>query len=124
MNTIVFTEEYWANSQLSVARFYGQIKIGGNTYIIVDKYGRDIFHLSALAAKEGRIKAIEPGQPADLVDSRYVKAYRIMGRDAFLAMLKDHPQLSVKRANELAAIYAKEHKDEIPQPADIFNQKE
>lgn len=28
MNTIIMTEEYWANSELSIARYYGGIAIG------------------------------------------------------------------------------------------------
>lgn len=29
------TEEYWANSQFSVARYYGGLTIGGRSYKIV-----------------------------------------------------------------------------------------
>lgn len=124
MKAIVMAEEFWANSQFSIVRYTGQCVIDGKTYIIVDKLGRDIFQLSALAEKEGRSKAIEPGEPADLVDSRYVKAYRMMGRDAFLSMIESTPEMTVKKANELAAIYAKEHKQETPQSGDKFAHKE
>lgn len=124
MNTILFTEECWASSQLSIVRHTGQVSINGITYIIVDKAGRDIFELSAIAQKEGRTKAIEAGEPCDLVDSRYVKAYRKMGRDAFIEMLKGNPHLTVKMANEIAAQHKKEHKQELPQPGDLFEQKE
>ena len=51
MKPILMTEEYWANSQFSVARYTGAITIGGTRYVIVDKTGRDIFELSAIAEK-------------------------------------------------------------------------
>ena len=36
---ILMTEEFWANSQLSVARYFGGITFAGRKYIIVDKLG-------------------------------------------------------------------------------------
>ncbi len=75
------TEDYWSNSQFSIARHYGQIKIGSQLYIIVDKLGRDIFECSALAEKEGRDYAIEPGEPVDLIDRR-------LGRDRIIGLLR------------------------------------
>ena len=58
-------------------------------YVICDKQGRDIFECSIIAEREGRDKAIEPGEPADLVDTRYIPAYRALGRDRFIKWLKD-----------------------------------
>ena len=89
-NTVLMTEEYWANSHFSVARYHGRIKVNGVEYVICDKHGRDIFECSAIAEREGRTKAIEPGEPADLVDCRYLPAYRALGRDRFIAWLDDH----------------------------------
>jgi len=57
-------------------------------YVIVDKRGHDIFECSMEADREGREKAIEPGEPADLVDTRYVKIYRKVGRDKFIELLE------------------------------------
>ena len=66
MNTpICMSEEFWANSQLSIARHYGQIELGEHSYIIVNKEGKDIFLCSAEADREGRDKAIPAGEPAD-----------------------------------------------------------
>jgi hypothetical protein len=62
---ILMTEEYWANSQFSVVRYTGRIKWGGIAYIICNKEGKDIFQCSIEAEKEGREKAIEPGEPSD-----------------------------------------------------------
>ena len=86
---ILMTEEFWANSQLSIARYYGEIVFDGRKYIIVDKHGRDLFECSAIADKEGRDKAIEPGEPADLIVSTLRFAYRKLGRDRIIALIKD-----------------------------------
>lgn len=93
MKPILMTEEYWANSQFSVARYTGAIKLGGHRYVIVDKTGRDIFELSALAVKEGRQKAIEPGEPCDLIREDFIPLYKKHGRDKFIEVLKAHPEL-------------------------------
>lgn len=112
MAAILMAEEYWMNTQLSIAKHYGEVKmkIGGETinYIIVNKEGKDIFECSLEAQKAGREKAIEPGEPVDLVDRRYVPAYRMMGRDAFIQMIQEHHRLTPEIAMELA----KEHVSE------------
>ena len=100
MTAICMTEEFWANSQFSVARYYGRIKIDGHEYVIVNKEGKDIFECSAEAHKAGREKAIEPGEPAYLVRRDFVLFYRKLGRDTFLSVLKAHPTAS---DNELKA---------------------
>lgn len=87
------TEEYWANSPFSIARHTGCIEMNGVRYIIVDKLGRDIYECSAIADKEGRDKAIEPGEPADLLDERYKKYYRKLGRDRFIELVKQGYEL-------------------------------
>ena len=86
---LLMTEEFWANSQLSIARYYGEIIFNGRKYIIVDKHGRDIYELSAIAECEGMDKAIEPGEPADLVLSTLQMAYRKLGRERIIALIKD-----------------------------------
>lgn len=106
-------EEYWRNSPFSLAKYYGKIrmKIGGETidYIIVNKEGKDIFECSVEAERAGRTNAIEPGEPADLIDRWYIPAYRMMGREAFIKMIKEHDVLTPEIAMELA----KEHVSEI-----------
>ena len=86
---LLMTEEFWANSQLSIARYYGEITFNGRKYIIVDKHGRDIYECSAIADKEGREKAIEPGEPADFILSTLRFAYRKLGRDRIIELIKD-----------------------------------
>ena len=51
IHPLVMAEEFWANSQFSIARYYGRIKISGNEYIIVNKNGKDIFECSYEAKK-------------------------------------------------------------------------
>ena len=86
---LLMTEEFWANSQLSIARYYGEIILDGRKYIIVDKLGRDLFECSAIADKEGREKAIEPGEPADLILSTLRFAYRKLGRERIIELIKE-----------------------------------
>ena len=111
MAAILMEESFWANSQFSLARYNGEIMVNIDCerirYIIVNKEGKDIFELSTEAEKSGRMKAIEPGEPSDLVDSRYIPAYRMMGRDAFIRMIVEHDQLSPERAMELAKEFVK-----------------
>ena len=93
MASILMTEEYWASTQLSVVRHFGQINMNGVHYIIVNKEGKDVFECSFEAEREGREKAIPPGEPCDLIDARFQKYYRAMGREKFIEFLKDHPNM-------------------------------
>lgn len=86
---LLMTEEFWANSQLSVARYYGGVTFEGREYIIVDKLGRDLWECSAIAAREGRRNAIEPGEPADLILKSLRVAYRKLGRDRIIVLIKE-----------------------------------
>lgn len=102
MNLIVMTEDFWANSQFSIARYYGLISVGKQRYVIVNKDGKNIFQLSAEAEKAGREKAIEPGEPADLCRVDFVPLYRKMGREKFLKFIEDNPGIkTVKQAEEI-----------------------
>ena len=69
-------EEYWINSYFSVARYYGGMILDGKRFLIVNK--------------EGKPCVITPGQPADLIDERYLPIYRKIGRDRFIEILKQH----------------------------------
>lgn len=85
---LIMTEEFWVNSQLSVARYYGGITFQGREYIILDKHGRDLWECSAIAEREGRKKAIEPGEPADLVLETLRFAYRKLGRERIIELIE------------------------------------
>lgn len=113
---ICMAEEYWANSQFSIVRHYGRITIGRNMYIIVNKDGIDVFALSAMAARRGKEKAIEPGEPCDLVREDFVKYYKKLKRDRFIAILQEHSHAS---AEELKTIMKKRLKTNNDEPTEI-----
>lgn len=77
------------NTYLSIARHYGGIMFDGREYIIVDKLGRDLWECSIIAEREGRQKSIEPGEPADLILKSFRWAYRKLGRDRIIELIKD-----------------------------------
>ena len=56
---ILMTENYWANSQLSIVRYTGRMKMNGVTYIICNKEGKDIFECSLEAEKAFELAGIE-----------------------------------------------------------------
>lgn len=87
---ICIAEEFWANSQLSVARYYGGCRCFGHEYIIVNSRGMDLWECTAEANKLGREKAIPAGESADLVRQDFVRYYRKLGRDRFLGVLKEN----------------------------------
>jgi len=97
MSAIIMTEEYWATSQFSIARYYGGIKVGDVDYVIVNKEGEDIYECSIEAEKAGREKAIEPGEPADLIDRRYIPMYKKLGRDKFIEWVKEGLDLAAMK---------------------------
>lgn len=100
----MMTEEYWANSQFSIARYYGGITIGKKDYRIVNKQGRDLFELSDPESKYyvgDNNKAIEPGEPADLVLKEWIPIYRKLGRERFIEMLQNNPKLTLAQAKKM-----------------------
>ena len=100
----MMTEEYWANSQFSIARYYGGIAIGKKDYRIVNKDGRDLFELSDPESKYyvgDNKKAIEPGEPADLVLKEWIPIYRKLGRERFIEMLQNNPKLTLAQAKKM-----------------------
>lgn len=102
MIPILMTEEVWANSQLSIARYYGRIRYNGEEYVIVDKKGRDLFECSIIAEREGRAKAIEPGEPADLINKKFLPLYKKYGRDKFIEVLKANRNIRTVKEMESA----------------------
>lgn len=99
---MLMTEEFWHNSQFSIARFYGGMTFNGRRYVIVNKDGIDLFALS-LRCGEGE-KAIPAGEPADLILRTIQPAYFTLGRERIIELIKDG-----KTEAEIIRI-AKEHK--------------
>lgn len=101
---IMMTEDFWANSQFSIARYYGGINIHGKDYRIVNKQGIDLFELSDPESKHyvgENNKAIEPGEPADLVLLEWIPVYRKLGRDKFIELIKDNPKITLAQAKKM-----------------------
>lgn len=88
---VMMAQEYWANSQFSVAKYYGGAKINGEGYTIVNKDGVTLMELSNPDSKhyvkEGQ--AIPPGEPADLVLNKWVPIYKRLGRDNIIRLVED-----------------------------------
>lgn len=103
---ILLEEAYWANSQFSIARYYGSIKINSDTYTLCNKDGITIFELSNPDSKHyvgDDKKAIEPGEPADLVREDWIPIYKAVGREKFIEILKENLSLTEakKRIKEM-----------------------
>ena len=115
MTPICMTEEYWANSQFSIARHTGCIKTFGAIYYIVNKEGKDLFECSDEADREGREYAIAPGEPCDLVMDKFIPYYREIGRDKFLEVLKANsttPEADIEKIyQDLSGIHPKAKKN-------------
>lgn len=101
---IMMAEEYWANSQFSVVRYYGGMTFNKKKYRIVNKHGIDIFQLSDPQSKYyvgDNKKAIEPGEPADLVQKEWIPIYKKLGREKFIELITEHKDITLKEAKEL-----------------------
>ena len=94
------TQEYWMDTQLSIARYYGGAILGGTEYRIVNKEGKDLYECSREAEKEGRKYAIDPNESADLVVKTLIPAYKKLGRDRIIELLKQNK--SEEEINEIA----------------------
>lgn len=113
-------EEFWANSQFSVARYYGRVKINGHEYYIVDKLGRDLWECTAIANKTGQDKAIPAGEPADLVRKDFIPYYRKLGRDKFWEVLRANPTSTDEKLKAIYKGMTSKPKKEKQKPNDLF----
>ena len=71
---IIIAYDYWINSQMSIARHYGSIRINGIEYLIMEVSN-------------------------DLVRKDWCKVYEKLGRDKTIELIKSHTTL--KEAKEL-----------------------
>ena len=109
-NRILYTESEWMNSAVAIVRHFGSCCVNGQSYTLVDKRGWDLFACSHEAKMLGREKAIEPGEPVDLVRTDFVPVYRILGRDRFLEFIKEHPDIDARGAKRIVNQWKKEGK--------------
>ena len=100
---IAMAEDFWANSQFSIARHYGQIDLNGKLYIIVNKQGLTIFELSNPESKHyvgDDNMARPPGEPCDLVRVEWVPIYKKLGRDKFIELIQQDG-ITLEKAKEI-----------------------
>ena len=87
---ILMAEEFWMNSQFSIARFYGGMVLNGVEYVIVNKDGITLRELSDPSSeyyvREG--KAIPPGEPVDLIQEAWLPIYRGFKREKTMELIK------------------------------------
>lgn len=105
---VMMVEEYWANSQLSVARYTGGCILSGKRYVIVNKEGITLEELSFPGSRHyvGDDKmAIPTGEPADLIQVDWLPIYRKMGRKEFIKMLQDIPGITLEQAKARIKIH-------------------
>ena len=89
--TILMTEKQWANSQFSIARYYGGIRINGKNYMICNKHGITLVELSNPTSKHyvgDSNMAIQPGEPADLVLAEWIPIYKKLKRNRFIEIIE------------------------------------
>lgn len=72
MIPILIKEDYWMNSQLSVARFYGGIKLHGEEYVIVPPKN-------------------------DLILTKWAPVYKALGRDRTIKLINNGTSLEVAK---------------------------
>lgn len=105
---ILMEESYWRNSHLSVAKYYGgvNINVAGKMreYLVVNKEGITLQELSDPNSKHyvgDENMAIPPGEPVDLIDKEFIKYYKMLGRDKFISILKEHNLSSIPELKKI-----------------------
>ena len=94
---LIMTEEYWANSMFSIARYMGEIEVNGHRYRIVNKEGVDVFALSAKQTDDNEM-VIPPNEPCDLVLTTLITSYKKLGRERILqAVRMDMTENEIKK---------------------------
>lgn len=87
IHPLVMAEEFWKDSPLSTAKYYGGARLDGNLYVIVNKEGKTLFECSVGAYKQNWVEAIPAGEPADLCLMQLVPVYRWLGREELMKRL-------------------------------------
>lgn len=96
VSPILMEEGYWMNSHLSIARHYGGYIYNDCEYLIVNKFGITLKELSDKSSPHyvgdgDDVKAIPPGEPADLVKTDWIPVYKTLGREKFIEYIETHP---------------------------------
>lgn len=104
MKAIIMAEGYWMNTQLSIARYFGEIRVNGKHYVIVNKHGITLRELSNPRGKHyvgDDNMAIPPGEPADLCLFEWVPVYKALGREKTLELVKEG--VTLKEAEKIVS---------------------
>ena len=92
---ILMTEEYWKNSQFSVAQYYGGMVFNVKHYSIVNKEGITLRELSIPGSPHSVSgdMAIQPGEPCDMILDEWIPVYKALGRDKTIELVKSNTTL-------------------------------
>lgn len=96
IKTILFTKENWLNSQLSVARFYGGLRLGSHEYMVMPDSG-------------------------DLLRDDFVKYYKKLGRKRLVDILQAHNHVPDKELKEICEVLLKETKNKEGKQQNLFD---
>lgn len=99
MSPIIIHRDYWLNSQLSIARFYGGIGINEFQYILC-------------------------GHEQDLVREDFYDLYISLGRDAFISILSAHNSEDKKSIMEIMKSSVNERKQAYKEKLERFNKRQ
>lgn len=84
------------SSPFSIARYCGGIIVNGKQYVVVNKDGVTLAELSDPGSRHyvgDDRKAIEPGEPADLVLKEWLPVYRALGRERTMEIISQGKSL-------------------------------
>lgn len=95
MAVILMEEDFWKNSQFSIAAYYGGIILNGKPYSIVNKYGITVRELSDSDSPHyvKDDKVIQPGEPCDLIMDEWIPVYKALGREKTIELVKNNTTL-------------------------------
>ena len=94
---IIMTEEFWKNSQFSIAKYHGGMVFKGKHYYVANKEGVTVLELCDPSSPYyvGGDKVIQPGEPCDLVLEDWIPVYKSLGRDKTIDLVKNGTSLDV-----------------------------
>lgn len=89
------TEEYWKNSQFSVAKYFGGMVLNGKHYSIVNDKGITAKELSDPDSPHyvpGDM-IIQPGETSDMILDEWIPVHKALGRDKTIDLIKNNTSL-------------------------------
>lgn len=99
---ILYDKEDIADMGFKRAIDTGRMKINGYGYTLVDQYGCGIKRYVHSSISDPDVMFVKQGDPFDLVDNRYLDAYRMVGREDFLEIIRQNPDITPNKAFAVA----------------------